>query len=38
MTPETPTPDPFKLPKPPIVEAVLDIDCDLPPNLDFSKV
>jgi len=30
--------DPFKLPHPPIVEAVLDIDCDLPPNLNFSEV
>lgn len=30
--------DPFKLPQPPIVEAVLDIDCDIPPNLDFSEV
>lgn len=31
-------PDPFKLPHPPIVEAVLDIDCDLPPGLDFAEV
>jgi len=30
--------DPFKLPKPPIVEAVLDIDCDLPPTLNFDEV
>lgn len=30
--------DPFNLPHPPIVEAVLDIDCDLPPTLDFAEV
>lgn len=30
---DTATPDPFKLPHPPIVEAVLDIDCDLPLDL-----
>lgn len=28
----------FKLPHPPIVEAIIDIDCDLPPKLDFSQV
>src|SRR5690606_2300843 len=36
--PETSELDPFKLPRPPIVEAVLDIDCDLPPGLDFAEV
>ncbi|RYD70261.1 MAG: TIGR04255 family protein [Verrucomicrobiaceae bacterium] len=35
---ETTELDPFKLPRPPIMEAVLDIDCDLPPNLDFGEV
>jgi len=35
---EVPEIDPFKLPKPPIVEAVLDIDCDLPPTLNFDEV
>lgn len=35
---EIQNPDPFKLPNPPIVEAVLDIDCDLPPTLDFDEV
>jgi len=28
----------FNLPFSPIVEAVIDIDCDLPPNLDFHQV
>jgi len=27
--------EPFHLRNPPIVEAVIDIDCDLPPDLDF---
>ena len=27
-----------KLTKPPIIEAVLDIDCDLPPSLDFKAL
>ncbi|MCH7229058.1 TIGR04255 family protein [Haloferula sp. A504] len=35
---EPETLDPFKLPHPPIVEAVVDIDCDLPPGLDFAMV
>lgn len=30
--------DPFHLKNPPIVEAVVDIDCDLPPNLDFLSL
>ena len=30
--------DPFKLPHPPIVEAVFDIDCDLPPALNLEDV
>jgi uncharacterized protein (TIGR04255 family) len=30
--------DPFNLPNPPIVEAILEIDCDLPPTLDFDEV
>ncbi|HMQ03633.1 MAG TPA: TIGR04255 family protein [Pyrinomonadaceae bacterium] len=28
----------MNLKKPPIIEAVLDIDCELPPNLDIMKV
>jgi uncharacterized protein (TIGR04255 family) len=28
-------PDPFHLKNPPIVEAVIDFDCDLPPDLDL---
>jgi uncharacterized protein (TIGR04255 family) len=35
---ETTDLEPFKLPNPPIVEAVLDIDCDLPPTLNFDEV
>ena len=35
---ETAILDPFKLPNPPIVEAVLDIECDLPPTLNFDEV
>jgi uncharacterized protein (TIGR04255 family) len=27
--------EPFHIPNPPIVEAVLDIDCDFPPNFDL---
>lgn len=26
------------IPSPPIIEAVVDIDCDLPPNLDFQSL
>jgi len=33
-----PTEKPLKLNYPPIVEAVVDIDCDLPPDLDFRRV
>ncbi|MEI6605537.1 MAG: TIGR04255 family protein [Verrucomicrobiota bacterium] len=35
---DTVTLNPFKLPHPPIVEAVLDIDCDLPPSLQPSTL
>lgn len=28
----------FKLPNSPIVEAIIDIDCDLEPNLDFNQI
>jgi uncharacterized protein (TIGR04255 family) len=28
----------FKLQKAPIIEAVIDIDCDMPPDFDFSKL
>lgn len=31
-------PRPFKLKSPPIIEAIIDIDCDLPPNLDFNQI
>ncbi len=30
--------DSFQLPHAPTIEAVVDIDCDLPPNLDFEAV
>jgi len=30
--------DNFKLKRPPIIEAVLDIDCDMPPTLDSDKL
>lgn len=30
--------DPLYLTNPPIVEAVVDIDCDLPPNVDFLSL
>ncbi len=35
---EAETFDPFKLPHAPIIEAVLDIDCDLPPDLDRTEL
>lgn len=32
------TTTPFRLNKPPIIEAVVDIDCDLPPNIDLAEL
>lgn len=32
------TTKPFHLENPPIIEAVIDIDCDLPPNADLAKL
>jgi uncharacterized protein (TIGR04255 family) len=38
MTERSPDERPFKLDRAPIIEAVVDIDCDMPPNFDLQRL